>query len=105
MIDVKDTLNQLLQYYQATRGVGHTLAALGKPTPDRPLFLSHVYKNNIIEYGKVPISFTNLKETLRGQRAPLIIDHFALTIIFEESLRKIEELERRVSELENQSAD
>ena len=82
MNNIKKTLETLIAYYGSTRGVGHTSAALGIKTDNKPLYVT--YRNNPIIDGtaKTPLLYGNLEQNLIGRKQPLLIDHHVLNEIF-----------------------
>ena len=101
-MDIKNVLYNILNYFSDTRGVGHTETALNgvKNTDECFMMVSDnkqtkdILRRNSELVGKI-ISFSHFEfNKLRGVRKPLVFDNYVLTIIFNQSLNRIQELEK-----------
>lgn len=103
---IQKTLEELLQYYQTTRAVGHTYAMInGAKNTDNVLVLVHSQKYASEIKAKYPkaefTGFLNL-EGLRGKRKPLLIDNGAMCAILQNALIEIRELQKQNKDLKFQ---
>jgi hypothetical protein len=101
---VEDILRDWINYYHATRGVGHTHAALdGALNVDRARIVTHnlSFGRTLMRGVKGPertLSY-NRTENLRGLNVPVIWDNCALIDLFIRSARRIEGLKTEIEEL------
>lgn len=87
---INEKIKAILEYFYKTRGVGHTKVTTSLAPPDldyKVLFhserMARQYKNGV-----------TLHE-LEGRNTPLVLDNFMVTQLLEESIKKIEFLERQ----------
>lgn len=93
-MNIKQKLESLKNYYEVTRGVGHTtLLKEGTLNSDRDKFVLVYGKSKHFEtpFSQL-ISWTMLKD-LRGHNKPMAIDNSAMQLLLRESLEYINELE------------
>lgn len=104
MNDIKETLQELVNYYDLTRGAGHTHGMMNgvKNTTDS-LVMAHntsfadgLRKTLPVNIAKSKnISFVSIQsnKSLRGRKSPLFIDNAALHMIFKKALNQFNDLE------------
>jgi hypothetical protein len=89
-----ERLRAIFEYYHSTRGVGHTTAMLkGARFSKETLVIVHDEKLAGLlkrDYDCKYITLSNLVN-LRGQRCPMVIDHYALTILLAGAIECLEQ--------------
>jgi hypothetical protein len=97
---IKETLQWILRYYDATRGVGHTRLMLeGKAYLNNGVMITHTkeYGEKIIKssigHGRIKIESLNSLNNLLGKREAIAFDNCALYILFTNVLGEINNLE------------
>ena len=90
-------LEELLGYLQSNRRLGHTTALLeGAKNTDGIIIIAHTksFADSLAQRCKNArgVSLHNLI-SLRGLRAPILVDNFALQILLTDAHRRIRELE------------
>jgi hypothetical protein len=113
---VEDTLRDWINYYHATRGVGHTVTALhGVHSAERARLVVHatvMSKTLVREFkGQNRMILYSRTDHLRGLNVPVVWDNCALTDLFIRSARRIEALkaendwlERRIEALRQEKS-
>jgi hypothetical protein len=107
---IKKILEEIVQYFSATRQVGHTTTMLhGTIDNTEPVVIvthNHEhgrYIQNLTKKSDITTSIYAITNgTLRGRKSPIVFDNAALHIILSESLEKINLLEDVVLERNNQ---
>lgn len=101
-----ERLAALADYWESNRQVGHTSATMlgARNVPDTIVVVANDMNRQIVEcvgiHGDQPkrqktITIARLShETLAGQRAPLVVDHHAMTVMIRDALREIQNLRR-----------
>ena len=95
-MDIKSKLIELVQYYDCTRGVGHTHTMLNGAAHVRCIILSHSerYARELLKHApEARVIVLQDGQELCGLRLPLVIEHCALRELLEEVLQEIERLE------------
>ena len=94
-MNTKQTLEELVRYYDATRGVGHTCTALYGIGAQGAIVIAHnqTYANHLKQTTGVETVSIHDLNALCGRGAPLIIDNAALREIFANSAAEIQRLE------------
>jgi hypothetical protein len=101
---IEDILRDWISYYQATRGVGHTHAALhGAHSVEQAKLVVHatvMSKTLMREFkGHDRTVLYARTERLRGLNLPVVWDNCALIDLFIRSARRIEGLKTEIEEL------
>ena len=98
---IKETLNDLLHYYESTRQVGHTAAMIEgvANSPQTMVLVGNFAQGKCLmpkvsEKQVVPIG--SISTALCDRRAPLVIDNAAMWLILHEAKKEIERLEAQV---------
>jgi len=98
-MNIKQKLQTLTDYYNSTRGVGHTKTLLEGTNRVKSTI---IHANQLqIDKDKGPnlkITLHNL-DKLRGRKDPIAIDNAALYSLFSESASEISHLEEKANEL------
>ena len=111
-MNARKKLQEIKDYYDLTRGVGHTTGMLeGANYIDNALILTHSMKMG--EYIKkmlgspksVTIQSIHSNDMLRGMRKPLFIDNATLWLLFSEALAEMETLEKENERLRQKSTN
>ena len=94
-MNTKPTLEELVRYYDATRGVGHTCATLYGIGDKGAIVIAHnqSYANHLKRTTGVETVSIHDLNALYGRCAPLVIDNAALREIFANSAAEIQRLE------------
>lgn len=99
---IKEKLITLFNYYEATRGVGHTtLMKDGFDNyPDKKILLTcHYSHSQQLKAKKDEIVTWNNMEKLRGHKRPLAIDNGTIIEILNETIGEIDRLEKEIERL------
>jgi hypothetical protein len=106
-MEIKNKLEILVNYFTSNRGVGHTDTILnGVLNKDKPVIfitgheLSSRHFKSFIKKTDKCVAIHSLKYSLLGHRDPLVIDNEALSILFREALREINEIENKYANLD-----
>lgn len=95
--------DHITDYYQGTRGVGHTQAMIDG-VGDRSIVVvaNHRQIKALTDLTLAQHVFPvyDINEKLRGLRLPLHIDNHAFTMIWAEGREALDSAERRITELE-----
>ena len=101
-MNTKQTLEELVRYYDNTRGVGHTQTALQGISLSRgAIVIAHDmgYANYLKRSAGVDAFSINDLNPLWGANKPLVIDNAALRTIFSNSASEIRRLESNIMDL------
>ena len=111
-MDIKNILNELIHYFNVTRGVGHTKTVLDgvRNIDDCLMVVDTHWFSDIAKLENPPsksklISFSYICDRLRGYHRPLVFDNLVLWLIFNNSLKKIEDLELEIRTLKSKIED
>ena len=106
MIQITRILNSLVEHYGRTRQAGHTTLMLeGAMHYARPFVIVAGDQNSAQQFRPLTtVSLHRLEGGLADGPGPIAFDNYALWTIFDEALREIERLKRRVKELEVSSS-
>ncbi len=108
---IQEKLLNLIEYYNTTRGVGHTELMIASPIGESCIIMSHNERMGKYIKEKIQsvtlnhenatknIKFISTSSNLRGMKLPLLIDNAALHTIFLESLSEIETLRQEITKL------
>jgi hypothetical protein len=101
-MNARKKLQEIRQYLDMTRGVGHTTGMLeGANYTDNALVLTHnmkmgeEIKKKLGSPSSVTVQSVHSDAMLRGYRKPLFIDNAALWLLLSEALAEFEDLERQ----------
>ena len=98
---MKSKLEILDEYYRINRQVGHTTAMLNgaKSDPNIIVLVHHQTVKNWIDLPKEQIISIDCLEKLKGRISPILVDHYALQVMFSELkaelLKKDEYIEKQ----------
>ena len=108
-------LEFLDNYYRKNRQVGHTTAMLNGAKSDKNILV--VFSNNMQKnYIDLPkeqfVNVRNLQQSLMGRKNPVVVDHYTMQVMHEETKKAlnkkdetIEKLERKIKKLEKRMLD
>jgi hypothetical protein len=103
MKNIKEKLRFLRDYYAVNRGVGHSNMMVNgsELTPKGIIVAADMQSGrNLAVTADRAVSIHSLNN-LRGRTNPIAIDNAALYILFDASLKRIEELEQEVVRLKS----
>jgi hypothetical protein len=104
-MNTKQRLEDLRNYYAATRQCGHTTAMVrGAQNVDTVAILaaSQDHARTLKQMApKADCISLYAPTALRGMRKPLLVDNHTMHVLLSDALQEIERLEKRVSDLSN----
>ena len=94
----------LSDYYSVRRRVGHTTAMLNGAMSDKNIIVivAHKAQKDHIELPKEQMVTLGELERLRGLKKPVLIDHYALQIIFSELNKELHAKDEIIKDLESE---
>ena len=99
---IKETLQNILNYYASTRRVGHTTAMIrGAQNVDNALVVtSNLSASRALEHNYPHIKTTSIQsgQKLLGFNSPILFDNEALYVLFRDALKTIEDLENKLND-------
>lgn len=97
--DIVKTMKAIVNYYDETRGRGHTSVVLqGTDMQDIMCFTTKKHGRRVVsKYRRAPIvtSLRSLDSNLRGMDGPLVFDNSAIRELCAMALKRIERKERK----------
>lgn len=106
-LEIRDKLSQLADFYQTTRGVGHT-TVLKKGTDNHPgaLVLVGTHRDRTtLDFDRNTISYSepDWDHKLLGQHRPLVVDNHAMQMILSDAIRAIDGNNKSLSHYQNEA--
>jgi hypothetical protein len=103
-MDIKDTLRLFVDYYNSTRGRGHTSAMLhGALSKGATIIFTSKEMAKMIIHGYPNIlSLSDIDVGLRGTNKAIAFDNYALQTIFSQAYDEIDKLEEEIENLKLQ---
>jgi hypothetical protein len=106
---IKETLQTLLNYYERTRGVGHTRVMLEGATnrPEALVVFAYPLQDKILTPGPLKnsqvLSLETVTTDLLGRGVPLVFDNTGMSELLAQSLEEINRLEAEVQSLQDKT--
>lgn len=89
-------------YYRKNRQVGHTLAMLNGAKSDKNILVI-IARESQKSYIKLPkeqlINMCHLNEKLLGKKNPILVDHFAIQLMYHEMKSELNKKDECIMEL------
>lgn len=97
-------LEFLNNYYQKNRQVGHTVAMLNGAKSDKNILfiVANETQKNYFDLPKQQmINMNNLKEKLMGRKNPILVDHFAIQLMYWEMKKELNKKDEKIETLKS----
>lgn len=94
-------MSKLVDYYFVRRRVGHTSAMLNGARSDKNIVVvvAHKAQINYIELPKEQMITLGELDKLKGLKKPVLIDHYALQIMFHELNKELNNKDEQIKDL------
>ena len=99
---MKSKLEIVDEYYRINRQVGHTTAMLNgaKSDPNILVLIAHQAVKNYIDLPKEQMISINCLQKLKGRRNPVLVEHYALQVMFSELNHELLKKDEYINKLE-----